>query len=102
MSGRYPFFHSPDDLTSLGELGAVFGTEEISKIAKMYGKIVEFPTKFPALDLKHLCTQLHSRDISHIPDSAFDLLRCCLNVNPNYRISAEEALKHPFFLEEAC
>ena len=31
-----------------------------------------------------------------IPDSAFDLLYKCLELNPSERITAEEALQHPF------
>lgn len=66
----------------------------------MFGKEVEFPVKFPALDLKQLCAKLHSREISHVPDSAFDLLYCCLDINPNARISAAEALNHPFLNDD--
>ena len=100
LSGRYPFFNSPDDLTALAELGAVFGTQEIAKIGKLFGKTVEFPQEFPALNLNLLCTSLQSRDISDIPLSAFDLLSKCLDVNPNTRISAKEALQHPFLKDE--
>ena len=32
-----------------------------------------------------------------VPDSAYDLLEQCLNLDPRARISAEEALRHPFF-----
>ena len=31
------------------------------------------------------------------PDSVYDLLERCLEVVPNKRITAEEALNHPFF-----
>jgi serine/threonine protein kinase len=32
-----------------------------------------------------------------ISDSVYDLLDRCLDVNPNTRITALEALEHPFF-----
>lgn len=35
----------------------------------------------------------------NIPNSAFDLLEKLLDLNPYTRITAEEALRHPFFQE---
>ena len=32
----------------------------------------------------------------NVPDSAYDLLRCCLDLNPERRITAASALSHPF------
>ena len=96
LSGRYPFFHSPDDLTALAELGALFGTKELSHLARLFEKQVEFPEEFPAWDLPRLCQKLNSRNIGNIPSEAFDLLQRCLELNPATRISATEALKHPF------
>lgn len=38
-------------------------------------------------------------DSGLFPDSAYDLLNRLLDLDPDTRITAEEALKHPFFSE---
>ncbi|KAH8419380.1 hypothetical protein KR222_010032, partial [Zaprionus bogoriensis] len=49
---------------------------------------------------KHSSHQLeHYDDIDMFPPQAYDLLSRLLEVNPQKRITAEEALKHPFFSE---
>lgn len=42
VSGCYPFFRSPDDLTALAEIMTLFGTAAIKKIASKYGNISNF------------------------------------------------------------
>ena len=37
----------------------------------------------------------------YVPLSAYDLLKECLDLNPKTRITADDALSHPFFLERA-
>ena len=37
MSGTYPFFRSPDDITALAEMITVFGSEKVKEIAKKLG-----------------------------------------------------------------
>jgi cell division control protein 7 len=38
LSGCYPFFRSPDDLSALAEIMTVFGTEKIKKLAVKLGE----------------------------------------------------------------
>jgi cell division control protein 7 len=95
LSKRYPFFHSPDDLTSLCEIAAIFGTAPLQQVAVSLGKTVQFPHEVSATDLQYLCEKLNGNQLK-IPPLAFDLLRKTLDLNPFSRISAQEALNHPF------
>jgi serine/threonine protein kinase len=38
LSGCYPFFKSPDDMTALAELMTIFGTKSIKEIAAKLSK----------------------------------------------------------------
>ena len=74
----------------------------------------------PALDLRMLCeklrgvkkatpssnksksspskkTMLQESAWSEIPDAAYDVLSKMLELNPHQRITAEQALRHPYF-----
>lgn len=42
LSGCYPFFRSPDDVSALSEIIAVFGSECIFKLAKKLGKLKKY------------------------------------------------------------
>jgi len=95
LSGRFPFFRAPDDMTALAEIGAIFGTQEIAAIGLLFKKKVQFPKQFPPLDLQSLCMRISYKKIV-APPEAYHLLSRCLDVNPNTRITAVEALAHPF------
>jgi cell division control protein 7 len=55
LSGRYPFFKSPDDMTALAEIGALCGTREVQQVAAALGRKVTFPHHFSKWNLKTLC-----------------------------------------------
>jgi len=95
LSTRYPFFSTPDDLGSLAEIAAIFGTKEVAEIARLLNRNVRFPVEVSKTPLKQLCNQLTTRT-GEMPDLLFNLLERCLDLNPNTRITAEEALSHPF------
>ncbi|KAJ6234784.1 cell division cycle 7-related protein kinase [Anaeramoeba flamelloides] len=97
LSGRYPFFHPDDDLTALAELIALFGTKRIEKIGKMLDRNLYYDKEQKGVPLKKLCkTNNLNFNEMNIPNSAFDLLERLLEVDYRKRITAEEALKHPF------
>lgn len=97
LSRRYPFFKSPDDLTALCEISVIFGTKKLHETARECGRKIKFPKEIEPLNLKELCYKLNAYiDELEVDDSVFDLLEKMLEPQPSKRISAEEALRHPF------
>lgn len=102
LTRRYPFFHSTDDCDALAELACIFGEEDMAKAAESYGRawvpggLPNVPPK--RLSWRNLCTKLNHSwpEVAAIPDSAFDLLDRLLDLDYRTRITALEALAHPF------
>ena len=50
-----------------------------------------------------VCSKMNVREVirswESLPDSVFDLLYRCLELNPSKRITAQEALQHPFLAD---
>jgi serine/threonine protein kinase len=76
------------------------------------GKQIDGSLTSTAVDLKVLCQRLRQSHMrmqqqqqqsvvgyawSSVPDSAYELLKRLLDVDPFTRITASEALEHPFF-----
>jgi cell division control protein 7 len=121
LTGRYPFFKAVDDNMAIMQLVSLFGSEAIRKTALKYGEsfICSFDKR--AVELRDLCTALRGNAIKSMqksnssskllqqpphhhhsfcvefPDTAYDLLKKLLDLDCDKRVSAETALKHPFF-----
>ncbi|XP_025074622.1 cell division cycle 7-related protein kinase isoform X1 [Pogonomyrmex barbatus] len=110
LSGSQPFFHSPDDCTALAEITTIFGSNEIQKCAQKLGKKVIFSENLPGINIMSLCLKLKERnktmfsrensscklpDIKY-PEEAYNFLMRLLDLDYKTRITAEEALAHPF------
>ncbi|KYQ57293.1 putative cell division control protein 7 like protein 2 [Trachymyrmex zeteki] len=112
LSGSQPFFRSPDDCTALAEITTIFGSKEVQKCAQKLGKKVIFSENLPGMDIKSLCIKLKQRNKSMMydiqnsihkvpsdieyPKEAYHLLMKLLDLDFRTRITAEQALAHPF------
>ncbi|XP_051161595.1 cell division cycle 7-related protein kinase-like [Leptopilina boulardi] len=106
LSATQPFFRSPDDGTALAEIITIFGSDKIHLCARKLGKKITIPEQIPPVDIVKLCQKLRNRDKNikseeessekYFPLEAFDLLSKLMEVDHRLRITATEALKHPF------
>ena len=108
LAHRFPFFHSVDDIDALLELTNVFGCRRMRETAFLHGQV--FETNIPSYcenghRLEKIIlwsTNRSGRDeqgkMTLEPDEmeAVAFLERCLEFDPKKRITAEEALCHPF------
>lgn len=112
LSGTQPFFRSPDDCTALAEITSIFGTHRLQHCAQKLGKKLIVSENIPGIDLMTLCQKLQKRNrgLPHTsdynskvplpiqyPKEAYQLLTDLLDLDHKTRITAEQALDHPFF-----
>ncbi|XP_001600655.2 cell division cycle 7-related protein kinase isoform X1 [Nasonia vitripennis] len=112
LSGTQPFFRSPDDMTALAEITAIFGSSSIQQLARKLGKKLVYSNEIPGIDLISLCQKLQKRNENSkivtsetvkeeselkYPVEAYHLIKRLLDINYTTRITAQEALLHPFF-----
>lgn len=101
LCGHTPFFRDVDDITSLSEVITLLGSQRVGLVAKSLGiRLSIHPKVEPVMDLRSLCSHIRQMGKSKlqmtIPDQAFDLLSRMLDPNPNTRITAADALSHPW------
>ncbi len=100
---RYPFWKPDDDIVMLENIYNFVGHSKFAaflkemKIDQKFDFMVD-GTKAPSLetyfqrkDNDEIMTNKHEKAL------AFDLIKRMLEINPNKRITASEAMKHPFF-----
>lgn len=51
LTGRFPFFHSTNDVDALLEIAVLFGVREMRDCAALHSKYPSSPSSFPLLDL---------------------------------------------------
>ena len=109
ISKRFPFFHSADDIDAFIELCCIFGKKRMKEAALLHGQVLQ--TNIPTISenghgwekIVLWCTGRSKKD----PDTGVralgqeelevvEFMRCCLELDPRKRMTAEEALQHPF------
>ncbi|KAF1848263.1 kinase-like protein [Cucurbitaria berberidis CBS 394.84] len=108
LSRRFPFFHSADDIDALLEITTIFGRKKMRETALLHGQV--FETNVPSysegghsLDKIILwCTgrtgdkTQPKKELDGEEKEAVQFLYRLLECNPAKRITADEALRHPF------
>lgn len=109
MSKRFPFFHSTDDIDAVIELASIFGRRFMQRAALKHGQL--FESNLPTITdhgyrlekIVMWSTGRRTKDekgnkipLSDGEKEAFDFLQACLEYDPETRITAAHALRHPF------
>ena len=122
-AGIIPFFKANDDMTAMIQISTLLGSQQCVNAAKCIGKDLYFSASHHAQNLAEICIKMkhmessgkgykeHNINLLHhinnctctskkmwtsAPSEAYDLLQKCLELNPLLRITAKEALNHPF------
>lgn len=113
LSERFPFFHSADDIDALLELTSIFGRKKMRDTALLHGQA--FETNIPSYsdhghsfekivawstERKHRDAQGNRTDeLKPEEKEAISFMEKCFEMNPYKRITAKDALAHPFILK---
>ncbi|KAF2232770.1 kinase-like protein [Viridothelium virens] len=114
LTRRFPFFHSADDIDALIELATIFGKRRMREAALLHGQVFEtsIPTVtegghgFQKLVLWCLGRPSGSERVakggaglSKEELEAVTFMQECFELNPEKRITADQALAHPFIMK---
>jgi len=104
LSRRFPFFHSADDIDAFIELCSIFGKRRMLETSTLHGQVMQ--TNIPTISenghswekIILWCTNRSKKDggLTSGELEAVDFMKECLELDPAKRISAAEALQHPF------
>lgn len=106
LSKRFPFFHSADDIDAFIELCTIFGKRRMKENALLHGQVLQ--TNVPTISenghgwekIILWCTGRNKKEGDHgLTDDevdAIEFMKRCLELDPSKRITAEEALEHPW------
>lgn len=102
LAGHGPIFRDADDGTALCEVITLLGSHAVKEAAKQLGVRMLLSQERDGYNLQLLCHRIRGMTKECdpnviIPDEAYDLLKRMLDPSPFTRITANEALQHPWF-----
>jgi cell division control protein 7 len=111
LSRRFPFFNSTDDVEATIEIATIFGSKRLKQCASLHGTM--FETNIATIGLNGFAlekiilwstgrteTDRGQGALRADEKLAVKFLERCLELDPNKRITAEEALEHEFLRED--
>lgn len=107
LARRFPFFNSTDDIDAMIEIASIFGKKKMQAVAAMHGAVFETNIEtigdrgfsLEKIILWASCRE-KNEDALHIGEcQAVDMLTGLLELDPTKRLSARDALRHPFLTE---
>ncbi|KXJ89282.1 kinase-like domain-containing protein [Microdochium bolleyi] len=105
---RFPFFNSADDVEAMIEIATIFGTKRMKQAGAIHGCV--FETNIPSIGAQGFSFEKimlwstcrsdgksqKGNALTEDEKEALEFLSRCMDLDPNKRISADEALLHPF------
>lgn len=107
LSRRFPFFNSADDVDAMIEIASIFGRKKMQSTAAMHGQVFETNIEtvgdkgftFEKIILWASCREKESDSLLRGEEQAVEFLYGLLELDPHKRMSAKEALHHPFLTD---
>ncbi|KAI3337995.1 kinase-like domain-containing protein [Ustulina deusta] len=112
---RFPFFNSVDDIEAMIEIATIFGSKRMKLAGQLHGCM--FDTTIPTISSQGFSLEKimlwstcrsggggkdgTANTLTPEEKEAIDFLTRCMDLDPTRRISAEEALQHPFLQVDA-
>lgn len=103
LGRRFPFFNAADDVDAMIEMASIFGARRMKAAAAIHGQV--FETSIPTIGEKGYSWERLVKwascveDLTESEKQATRLLARLMELDPQKRLSAKEALHHEFFLE---
>jgi cell division control protein 7 len=106
LARRFPFFNSTDDVDAMVEIASIFGRKRMKMCAAMHGSVFESNIETigeKGFTLERIvvwasCREKEQGPISKAEGQAIEFLEGLLELDPQKRLSAKEALNHDFFV----
>lgn len=108
LSKRFPFFNSADDVEAMIEIATIFGSKRMKAAGLLHGCV--FETTIPTVGQQGFTLEKiilwstcrgEDKPLSADEKMAVKFLEACMDLDPNRRITAEQALEHEFLKIEA-
>ncbi|KAL7346851.1 protein kinase CKII [Encephalitozoon intestinalis] len=98
LTAQYPFFYSSEDIDAIVEIATIFGHAEMRKAAKFYGRL--WRSNIDTIPEERIPFETIIESLNpwaEVGSEGYDLLYRMLDLCSSTRITAPDALNHPFF-----